>query len=112
MTTVGEAKDAGGFDVYITDTLTGETIVSHEDFIVEDDDCCPDGFPHYNYEEGNFSCDCNRALFFERAKGEETERERECGNTRYAINTVTLHGKPDKKVRFYDGEHKPQGGKE
>lgn len=37
------------------------------------------------WEEGNFSCDCNRELFFRRA-GERPEIDNpECGDTRYRI---------------------------
>lgn len=39
----------------------------------------------YGWEEGNFSCDCNREDFFRRA-GNEEEGDAECGDERYAVN--------------------------
>lgn len=45
------------------------------------------------YEEGNFACDCNRALFFGYAIGENMDEiERECGDGAYSVklkNTKT-----------------------
>lgn len=37
------------------------------------------------WEEGNFSCDCNREDFFCKASG-EPEVERNCGNGVYRVN--------------------------
>ncbi len=34
---------------------------------------------------GNFGCDCNRALFFARAIGEEDKGERPCGEKAYRV---------------------------
>ena len=51
-------------DVTILDTHTGET-VTYEDEHYFDDEYDSD----FIWDEGNFSCDCNRALFFLRAKG-------------------------------------------
>lgn len=46
------------------------------------------------WEEGNFSCDCNRELFFDEAGGDENESNEEptCGNTRYSVNIKRLSG--------------------
>lgn len=38
----------------------------------------------YNWSDGNWSCDCNRADFFHRARKEE-EIETECGNKSYTV---------------------------
>ena len=37
------------------------------------------------WEEGNGSCDCNRELLFERAKGKERKNP-ECSEGRYSVN--------------------------
>lgn len=37
------------------------------------------------WEEGNASCDCNRELFFLRARGESNDAETECGYSRYSV---------------------------
>jgi len=38
----------------------------------------------YLWEEGNYSCDCNRDLFF----NDVTDNEAECGNTRYSVRLI------------------------
>jgi len=37
------------------------------------------------WKDGNFSCDCNRHLFFQRAIGEE-ESDIECSEGKYSVN--------------------------
>lgn len=39
----------------------------------------------YLWEEGNYACDCNRELFFERSKGVEIDNEK-CSHNRFAVN--------------------------
>ena len=43
------------------------------------------GWYQYQWENGNYSCDCNRELFFFRARGEEEPEDNDCGHTRYAV---------------------------
>lgn len=50
---------------HIRNNETGE-VVQHETSVCMDDNGDPDCF---NWEENNFSCDCNRGLFFYREKG-------------------------------------------
>lgn len=40
------------------------------------------------WEEGNMSCDCNRALEFARAVGEDDPEGRECGHTEFRIVSI------------------------
>ena len=41
----------------------------------------------YIWSEGNFSCDCNRYIFFQRELGrEEQDSGLECGETRFRVN--------------------------
>lgn len=42
----------------------------------------------FNWEENNYSCDCNRHLFFKRAKNEETEEDWDitCTDGKYSVN--------------------------
>lgn len=42
-------------------------------------------FHPFWWSEGNGSCDCNRELFFLRARGEDDEDDVECGDERYSI---------------------------
>lgn len=47
-----------------------------------------DGEKHprvFNWEENNFSCDCNREIFFERSAGNEIETEA-CSSGRFSVN--------------------------
>ncbi len=49
------------------------------------------------WNEGNYGCDCNRAIWFDRAtgmsEGEIQAVERECGDGDYLIERVTEDGK-------------------
>jgi hypothetical protein len=41
----------------------------------------------FQWTEGNYGCDCNRAIFFERVAGNELEwDEPPCGEGRYSVN--------------------------
>lgn len=41
------------------------------------------GGPEFCWTEGNYSCDCNRALFFARAGDEPDPDDRACGEVAY-----------------------------
>lgn len=57
------------YDVRITDAATGETRIAREF-----DDWDEVNFaPHYLWSDGNYGCDCNRYLFFERAGGKDPD---------------------------------------
>lgn len=54
----------------------------------------------FNWSDNNFSCDCNRNLFFKRAKGvPETEEDwtSSCTNGKYSVN---LKNKKDCKLYY------------
>lgn len=40
---------------------------------------------YYLWSDGNYSCDCNRALFFARAVDEAEPDEPPCGETAYCV---------------------------
>lgn len=66
--------------IRITDTLTGETRTFTDEYWTDDD------LGDFIWTEGNYACDCNRALFFKRAIGESTDDdETPCGDSRYEI---------------------------
>lgn len=45
----------------------------------------------FAWTEGNFGCNCNRHLFFERAKGNNPDfDDAECGEEKYSIVRVEL----------------------
>lgn len=45
----------------------------------------------FNWLEGNYCCDCNRGLFFNRICNEE-DPDHSCGETKYAIRIVSIDG--------------------
>ena len=46
----------------------------------------------YMWSDGNYGCDCNRALFFARYRGEE-ELDFECGEGAYSVRITDGLGK-------------------
>lgn len=64
--------------VHIRKEATGEVRVHHEQY-----DWC-----NYQWGLGNYSCDCNRHLFFERAAGKECLGGQGCGESAYTITQV------------------------
>ena len=57
-------------------------------------------FPEiFNWEENNYSCDCNRRLFFKRAGNEESQEDWnvECTDGKFSVN---LKNKKDGKVYY------------
>lgn len=70
---------------HIRNNATGEIRQYMTDEVLHDGDSHPSVF---NWEENNFSCDCNRILFFLRAKGEDEEEawDRECTHGHYSVN--------------------------
>lgn len=52
--------------VQIKDTLTGEVRNHRDEYLLTKGE----PFEPYMWEEGNYSCDCNRGMFFASVKGE------------------------------------------
>lgn len=74
------------YDVHITEVASGETrIFRHGD---DPDWDRIDG--DYVWPDGNYACDCNRALFFARAGGAE-DIDIDCGDTRFRVR-ITERG--------------------
>lgn len=68
-------------EISITDKTTGETVT------YEDEDVPQEDWPPFIWSEGNFACDCNRALFFARAKDgpHATDPNHPCGEDRFTV---------------------------
>jgi hypothetical protein len=65
---------------------TGEIRIYKDDLYLDDD-----GSPNtFIWVDGNFSCDCNRSLFFARANDEDEDEAWElgCSDTDYSVNIV------------------------
>jgi hypothetical protein len=68
-------------DVHIRKNATGEIRI-HKDETEWDDY----GNMSSMYEQGNYSCDCNLELFFERAADKDVPwSARECGHDRFTV---------------------------
>jgi len=51
----------------------------------------------FNWKENNFSCDCNRRIFFNSANGEDTKSDIDCSNGQFSVN---LKNKKDGVVYY------------
>lgn len=85
------------FDAYITHVPTKEQVVYHDTYDIDTEDIeeWQDSWQStysFIWEEGNFACDCNRALFFERAKtGDQAAwPETPCGNDLYKLDKLVV----------------------
>ena len=73
-------------DAHIREIESGDVRVLHSEGIWDDEN---DQLFVFNYEEGNYSCDCNRKIFWGRAIEHEYEdEETPCGDGKYSINLV------------------------
>ena len=80
----------------IRDNSTNEIREYETDEILRKGDKYPSVF---NWEENNNSCDCNRLLYFKRAKNEETEEDWNvgCSDGKFSVN---LKNKNDGEIYY------------
>jgi hypothetical protein len=81
--------------VRLRDNATQEVREFVQNTIIEPGEEHPSEFI---WEEGNYSCACNRRLFFARAGNEDDPEEHPCGDGPYAVQL--LH--PETREVFYD----------
>jgi hypothetical protein len=74
----GKWVEAG---VRIRQVSTGEVRELLENAIIEEGEDDPSTFI---WEDGNYACDCNREIFFNRAIGEDAP-DRDCGDGAYLV---------------------------
>lgn len=68
---------------------TGEIVEYCDDALADED-----GPPYlYIWEDGNYSCDCNRAMFWARAKKIEPPKETQCSDGKFSVNIYSMNGK-------------------
>lgn len=77
---------------------TGQVVehVEHFAHIVDElfGDDCDDYFAAARWERGNWSCDCNRELEFQRATGKHADIDSvECSEGRYSVQVINEFGK-------------------
>lgn len=74
------------YAVEITRVATGQTVTHHEAGDWDDD------ATDYLWTDGNYGCDCNRALFFGRAGGNLEGDPGDCGMERFTCSGVRPDG--------------------
>ena len=68
--------------IRITENATGE-------FVEVKSDIEPQELARFMWEDGNYSCDCNREIFFRTAKGECPDLNScTCGEDRFAAEII------------------------
>lgn len=70
-----------GVDVFIRRTEDGATTLYFDPY-------CEDEGSIYIWSEGNYSCDCNRHLFFEKSMGVDLGPEMDCSEGAYRVRLV------------------------
>lgn len=73
------------YRVTIVDTTTDESSVYDHQGDWNDAD-------EFMWNEGNYACDCNRRLFFERGGGAESNNDQPCGFGRYRVASIVSEG--------------------
>ena len=74
--------------IELLDTQTGETVGFEDCGSIWLDEGQPNDFM---WGEGNYACDCNRFLMFERALGREPDLHLDnCGSDRYLAKAIRL----------------------
>lgn len=77
------------YTVTIRETATGKEVKYKDNWTPWEDDPTGEGGLSFMYGEGNYSCDCNRKLFFGYAQDIKfSDEETPCGNTRYFVTVV------------------------
>src|SRR5689334_15778879 len=83
------SDDSYAIDITILDTTTGERVTYRDEDGGYEDPDNPGEFADFIWREGNFSCDCNRSLFFRLAKGEDVDTmDATCGDGRYVVEQI------------------------
>jgi len=90
----------------LTDTRTGEARIYRDEYFDVHDGMI------FLWEQGNYSCDCNRAIFFARAAGEPdgTDEDPEiefarCSDGRFRVKLIAEDG----RVLFEEPIKRPSG---
>lgn len=82
--------------IWIKNNLTGEIRCHENNF----------EFFEYIWSEGNYSCDCNRHLFFNRVLDPDFDEEFTCGESVYSIVDIQLPdgSRTDEMIRCLEFE--------
>lgn len=52
-----------------------------------------DDMQGFMWNDGNYACDCNRELFYERSEDPDYDADTKCGKTRFSVVFATVAGK-------------------
>lgn len=78
------------YTIRIREASTGKEVESHDDWIPWERDPTGEEGLHFMFADGNYSCDCNRKLFFGRAEDIEfSDEDTPCGHNQYFVR-ITL----------------------
>ena len=70
-------------EIKVVENATGA--IATGDFDTKNDDI---DLAVYQWEDGNFSCDCNRSLFFSRFSGTLDRACGDCGDTLFSVEIL------------------------
>lgn len=87
-------------DVLIRNNDTGEVVLYEDDGYFDE----YGSFHDFIWSEGNYSCDCNRALFFFRSKNMLDPENNDCGEKLYSIR-ITKKSTCEVLYDEFDGKH-------
>lgn len=77
--------------IEILDTQTGEIAAFEEHGSIGPDEGDPSGVSDFMWKDGNWSCDCNRHLFWLRAQDLEKSKDHvPCGYSRFLARATRL----------------------
>lgn len=78
------------FDIYLRRNSDGLVRIIHEDGEFDEG-------AEFQWMENNYSCDCNRHLFFQRASSEDDSGDKTCGETAYRVVKFVLSNGEERK---------------
>lgn len=81
------------YNIVIRENATGRMVKYEDSHPYWTDDESQHSGLRFMFEDGNYSCDCNRKLFFGRAQLTEfTDEETPCGHNAYAVKITLMDG--------------------
>lgn len=80
------------YTVCIREVATGKTVEYHDSmpWDTEEDQAGNETHIEFMWSEGNYSCDCNRSLYFHRVLGLPEPEEVRCGHRLYQVDWIKI----------------------
>ena len=81
------------YNIVIRENATGKMVKYEDSYPYWDDQESRHSSLRFMFEDGNYSCDCNRKLFFGRAYLTEfSDEETPCGHSKYSVKITLMDG--------------------